>query len=86
MPKTRFRNAECHNSGKLGHIAPICKLKSDKKIIQRNSQANKKPFGAKHQYPNRGQRTNKVAATATNGKQKLPGEMEEIPKHFVQTL
>ena len=71
----RFQEAECHNCDKLGHIAPVCESKSVKKF-QRISLANKKPFGAKHQYPNRGQRTNKM--TATNDKQNLPGEMDQL--------
>ena len=57
------------NCGELGHIALISKSKPVNKF-QRSSQANKKPFGTKHQYPNRGQRTNKV--TAKNDEQKLP--------------
>ena len=55
-------------------IAPVCKSKSAKKF-QRSSLANKKPFGAKPKYPNRGQRTNRWQLQMTN---KLPGEMDEL--------
>ena len=71
----RFREPECNNCGKLDHIAPIGKLKLVKKF-PRSSLANKNPFGAKHQYLNRGQRTNKV--TSTNDEQKVPGQLFTI--------
>ena len=49
------RGWKCHNCGKLGHIAPVCESKSV------CSQANKKIFGAEHEYyQNRGHRTNKL--------------------------
>ncbi len=66
---------ECHICVMFGQIASVCKPKSVK-IFQRSIQANKKHFGSKHQYPDGGQRMNKV--TVTNVKQKLPGEMDEL--------
>ena len=71
----RFREAECHNFLELGHITSICKSTS-LKTFQRSSLANIKALRSKRQYPNCGQRMNKV--TAINDEQKLLGDMNGI--------